>query len=204
MANDISMQDRAAFQQAVEALGAETAVAVALTDLDGFAGLNNTYGRDAADDVLRTYERTLSGSLPADAIVARIGGDEFAVALPDASAESALILLEEVRAHFGSRPAAASVPVRVGMSAGISSRPPHAVDPPDLVRAAEEALFRAKREGGARVAIYVEEKMVLKSNYYPKAALARLAKLSDHTNRTEASLLREALDDLLTRYRGQS
>jgi predicted DNA-binding protein len=61
--------------------------------------------------------------------------------------------------------------------------------------------MRAKREGGNRVAIYVEEKMVLKSNYYSRANLDRLSKLSGVTGRTEASLLRESLDDLFERYR---
>src|SRR5437870_2928886 len=95
MARDfVSLQDRAAFQAALDGLGADTAVAVALTDLDGFAQLNDDYGHDLGDQVLRNYQRTLTGSLPAEAIVVRIGGDEFAIALPDTSAESALILLE--------------------------------------------------------------------------------------------------------------
>jgi len=45
--------------------------------------------------------------------------------------------------------------------------------------------------------------MVLKSNYYPKSQLERLAKLSAALGRTEASLLREALDDLIEKYRGE-
>ncbi|MER3461590.1 MAG: GGDEF domain-containing protein, partial [Armatimonadota bacterium] len=65
----------------------------------------------------------------------------------------------------------------------------------------DEALLRAKREGRSRVAIYVEDKMVLKSNYYPKNQLARLATLSERLGRTEAALLREALADLLDKYR---
>jgi len=49
--------------------------------------------------------------------------------------------------------------------------------------------------------MYIEEKMTLKTNYYSRAALDRLARLSAKTNRTEASLLREALDDLLDKHR---
>lgn len=60
-----------------------------------------------------------------------------------------------------------------------------------------------KREGGGRVALYVEEKMILESNYYPRADLDRLAKLSGATARTEASLLREALDLLFRHHRGE-
>ena len=198
---ELITQDKATFEAAVDALGHDVPVAVALTDLHGFGALNHRYGREAGDSVLRTWERTLRGSLPKDAIVSRLGGDEFAVALPDTSAESALILIEEVRSHFSSRPASDQAPVKVGVYAGVASRPPHASEPSDLLKAAEEALFRAKREGGERIAIYVEEKMVLKSNYYTKGSLARLSKLSDRTGRTEASLLREALDDLLAKHR---
>ena len=53
------------------------------------------------------------------------------------------------------------------------------------------------------MAIYVEDRMTLKSNYYPKAQLARLAALADRLGKTEASLLREALADLLDKYRDQ-
>ena len=51
------------------------------------------------------------------------------------------------------------------------------------------------------MAIWIEEKMVLKSNYYSRAALDRLAKLAGKLERTEASLLREALDDLFAKLR---
>ena len=61
--------------------------------------------------------------------------------------------------------------------------------------------MRAKRDGRDRVAMYVEEKMVLKSYHHSKANLERLAKLSSATDRTEASLLREALDDLLDKHK---
>lgn len=89
------------------------------------------------------------------------------------------------------------------MSVGIASLPQHAEDPGQLREAAAEALHRAKREGGGRCAIYVEDKMVMKSNYYPRAQLAGLSKLSERLSRTEASLLREALGDLLDKHRAE-
>ena len=52
--------------------------------------------------VLREIGCTLAGSLPPDAMIARISGDEYVIALPGASAESALIQLEEVRSHYAS------------------------------------------------------------------------------------------------------
>jgi diguanylate cyclase (GGDEF)-like protein len=174
------------------------AVAVALTDIDAFGQLNDTKGREAGDRVLEVWIETLTGSLPKDAIVGRLGGDEFGVALPNASAENALILLEEVRAHLAERPVEGWT---IGATFGIAARPPHAESTADLFRCANEALARGKREGGGRVAIYVEEKMVLKSNYYSRASLDRLSKLATRLKRTEASLLREALDDLFQKIR---
>ena len=188
------------FEESLEKLEGRP-LAVALCDLDDFARINEGLGRDVGDAVLREWERTLTGSLPADAMVVRVGGDEYAAALPDHSAESALILLEEIRVHIGAQYPNAQIPWPISVSAGIAARPPHGDTPSELLAAAREALMRAKRDGRSRVTIFVEEKMTLKSNYYPRAALDRLAKLSGATGRTEASLLREALDELLVKYR---
>src|SRR4051812_45986699 len=110
MTHNVSLADRQAFEASVDALGRDVPVAVALTDLDGFGPLNDAYGRAAGDAARRAHERTLSGSPPREAVVTRIGGDEYAIALPTATAESALILLDEVRQHVSSRPATAKVP----------------------------------------------------------------------------------------------
>jgi diguanylate cyclase (GGDEF)-like protein len=192
--------DRTQFEKAAAQVGERTPLALALTDIDHFMELNEAFGKAGGDRVLRSFERTLTGSVPPEAIVGHLSGDEYAVALPDTSAESALILLEEIRAHFGSLEPAPDVPRRVQVSVGIAARPQHAKTVQELIRAADEALFRAKREGKGRVAIYVEDRMTLKSNYYGKASLERLNKLSQATGRTEASLLREALDDLLEKH----
>jgi diguanylate cyclase (GGDEF)-like protein len=175
-------------------------IAVAVADLDRFGELNQRHGAEAGDRVLAAFERTLSGSLAADAVIARIGGDEYAIGLPGTSAESALIQLEEVRVHYAAH-GVEGLDEALDASFGIAARPPHAEDTAEVVRCAAEALMRAKREGAARSAIYVEEKMTMKSNYYSRASLDRLAKLAATTSRTEASLLREALDDLLVKHR---
>ena len=175
-------------------------LAVAVADLDRFGEINLRLGMEAGDRVLAAFERTVSGSLGPDAVISRIGGDEYAIALPGTSAESALIQLEEVRTHYASH-GVEGVEDAVNASFGIAARPPHAEATADVLRCAAEALMRAKREGSARTVIYVEEKMTMKSNYYSRASLDRLAKLAATTSRTEASLLREALDDLFTKHR---
>lgn len=175
-------------------------LALALADLDGFGQINERLGREAGDATLVAWERVLTANVPKGAGVVRLGGDEYVVVLPGMSAENALVFMEEVRGHFSSRPID-GVDARVTASVGVAANPPHGTTAEELWRAAGEALMRAKRDGRDRVALYVEEKMTLKSNYYSKANLERLAKLSSATDRTEASLLREALDDLLDKHR---
>lgn len=179
--------------------GLNVPVAVAMTDLDDFAAINDLHGLEVGDRVLESWERALDANLPSDATVARLGGDEYAVILPGCVAETALILLDEIRAHFVEHetyPAG-----HLSASIGVASIPPHGASAEELCQHAGQALMRAKRDGRNRVAIYIEEKMVLKSNYYSRGNLERLAKLSEATDRTEASLLREALESLIDRYR---
>ena len=195
----LRIHSRLAFEEKLAALS-DNAVSIALIDLDHFMEVNDTYGHAVGDEVLAQLEEILIANAPTEALLGRIGGDEYAVALPLTSSENTLILLEEVRQHFSSRPQSEKLKTPVGMSVGIASKPPHAESVQDLLRAAAEALLRAKKEGAGRVAIYVDSKMTLKSNYYPKAALERLSKLSSALNRTEASLLREALDDLFNKH----
>lgn len=177
-------------------------LAVAMTDLDAFAAINDTHGNRAGDEVLVAWEKTLDRNLPSDAQVIRVGGDEYLVILPGLSAENALILFDEMRAHFGALEIGKHS-LRSSASVGVAANPPHGTTADELWRSASQALMRAKRGGRDQIAIYVEEKMVLKSNYYSRASLDRLAKLSEATGRTEASLLREALDDTLDKYSDQ-
>lgn len=176
-------------------------VAVAVADLDGFGPFNEAHGAEAGDTVLALFERSLTERLPAGALVAHIRGDEFAVALPDMTCEEALLALEPIRAEFARTEQAGGHPDRVGASFGVAGRPAHGSTAEELLEAADAALVRAKRGGGNRIAIHVDERMILKTSYYPRPALHRLTKLSRRTGRPEASLLREALDDYLERNR---
>ncbi len=132
--------------------------AIALTDLDGFGDLNDRLGRAAGETVLGAWERTLAANLPADAAWFRLGGDEHAVILPGLTAENALVLLEEIRGHYATRQID-GIDEAVRASVGVAAQPPHGPAADGLLQAAGEALMRAKREGGDRVAIYIEQKM---------------------------------------------
>jgi len=148
----------------------QTALALAMTDLDDFAAINQTRGREAGDTVLAAWDRVLRANVPREASVARLGGDEFAVVLPGTSAENAVVLLDELRRHLAGM-TVEGISDAVTASVGVAANPPHGTTAEHLYRAASEALMRAKRDGRDRVAMYVEEKMVLKSNYYSKANL---------------------------------
>ncbi len=178
-------------------------VSVAMIDLDGFGALNETHGRQAGDAVLAGFAQALEQNLPGEVGIHRIGGDEWAIVFFGLPLENSLVLLEELRGHVAAAPlGTADQPIT--MSAGVAARPPHGTTGDQLLRAADEALSQSKRAGRNKVAIYVEDKMVMKSNYYPRATLDRLAALSRATNRTEASLLREAADTLLERYAAET
>jgi diguanylate cyclase len=183
----------------INLLDPDLPVSVAVTDLDGFGVLNDTHGAEAGDAVLAAFERSLAAGLPRDALIAHARGDEFAVALPDMSCEEALLALEPVRAGFAGSEPVPGLAQQLGVSVGIAGRPAHGSTAEELLEAADAGLVRAKRAGGNRVAIHVDERMILKSSYYPRPALHRLTKLARRTGRPEASLLREALDDYLAR-----
>jgi diguanylate cyclase (GGDEF)-like protein len=182
--------------------GGSAPVALALSDLDGFADINRDRGHEVGDQVLALWEQTFQSNVPNDATVLRLGGDEYVAILPTLSVENALIVLDEIRSHFA-RHVKETLGVSCAASIGVAANPPHGTTADALFQAAGQALMRAKRDGGDRIAIYVEEKMVLKSNYYSRANLERLAKISAATNRTEASLLRQSLDDLIEKFRDQ-
>ena len=183
-----------AYREALEAAAAEVPVAVAAVDVDAFDLINDQEGFEAGDAVLRDVEDALLDGLPGGAVVGHVKGDEWVIALPDATAEELLIVLDGIRRQLATTG-------RVTIAGGIASRPPHGSTVDDLLAAADGAQVRAKEGGGNRMTIAAEEKMVLKSSYYTKAALRRLSKLAERTGQTEASHLRDALDAHLARHR---
>lgn len=184
----------------IDLLDPDLPVAVVLTDLDEFVRLNDAHGTDTGDAVLAGFERVLAAGLGPAARVAHVRGDEFAAMLPDTACEEALLALDKIRAAAAGAEPAPGLTDRITTSVGIAGRPAHGATADELIAAAEAALVRAKRAGGNRVCLYIEERMVLKSSYYPRAALHRLAKLARRRGKPEASLLREALDEYLARH----
>jgi diguanylate cyclase (GGDEF)-like protein len=144
----------------VEALEAElsraerfdTELAVVIADLDDFKNVNDSFGHEVGNDVLRAFADVISVTLRDVDVAARLGGEEFAMLLPQTDLEGGLALAERIRAAF----AATSIQtpdgraVRVTGSFGVAANPPTA-SADGLLRSADGALYRAKAGGKDRV-----------------------------------------------------
>jgi diguanylate cyclase (GGDEF)-like protein/putative nucleotidyltransferase with HDIG domain len=128
-----------------------TSVAVALVDVDHFKEVNDTCGHAVGDQVLAAVARLLQQELRAEDLLARIGGDEFAIVLPSANADAAAAALERARRAIAHAPIAEGA--RVSISVGICDTV-HADDAEALARLADGALYLSKADGRNRVSVY--------------------------------------------------
>ena len=125
-----------------------------MIDLDHFKRLNDRYGHATGDRVLRAVGERISGAVRADDTPARYGGEEFAVVLRRADPQQAVDVAERIRAHIGDMtPHDLGIGEALTVSIGVAVADSHVTDPAALLRAADEALYRAKREGRDRVVL---------------------------------------------------
>jgi diguanylate cyclase (GGDEF)-like protein len=123
-------------------------VCMALCDVDGFKGVNDEYGHDRGDAVLRDVAYELRKRLRSFELVYRLGGEEFLIVLPGVTCEEGLEVAERLRAAVEQvRPQGIGVTISLGLSAGTGE----GVDYDTLFRAADAALYDAKRAGRNRV-----------------------------------------------------
>ncbi len=129
-------------------------LSVALMDIDSLERINDAYDHRTGDAVLRSLaDILLSGTRLSD-VMARFGGDEFALILPETRATDAGILVERLRTTFADRTLARSGgEVRATVTCGIAAYPDHAGDEETLVRMADSALCRGRAEGRNRTVI---------------------------------------------------
>jgi diguanylate cyclase (GGDEF)-like protein len=129
-----------------------------MLDVDHFKQFNDSYGHPAGDEVLRQLARVLGDTRRANDVVARYGGEEFAVILVDTAkftgAKVAERIRERVYGHDFSEAAARAG--RIGVSIGVATFPDDGSDPESLLRAADAALYAAKRAGRNRVVLSSE------------------------------------------------
>jgi diguanylate cyclase (GGDEF)-like protein len=125
--------------------------AVAILDLDGFKRVNDEFGHPRGDQLLELVAAALRANLRTRDLAARYGGDEFVVFFEGCTEHDAERVLERIRASVQSVSTLAGTAVTI--SAGIAGYPGRATDFDALVRAADQALIRVKREGKDRVGV---------------------------------------------------
>ena len=174
---------------------------VLVLDVDEFLQITETRGRGAGDAVIADVARVLRDQAPETALIARLGGDEFAGALPDTRLDDAFTLAEGIRRSIDALRFDRWPDIRLSASIGLASYPAHGRRDVELMRQADEALYTAKSTGRNKVSLpLADSRMVTKTSHYTGTQLQRLAQLSNEVGRNEASLLREALDDLFRKY----
>lgn len=128
------------------------ALSLVLFDVDHFKQVNDTYGHVAGDSVLRQLSRVVKPRLRQQDMLARVGGEEFAVLLPEVELAGALVAAEKVR-HLveGARFVAQDKEFGCTVSAGVASFDPRMTSPQGLYESADRNLYEAKRGGRNRV-----------------------------------------------------
>lgn len=127
-------------------------LSVVIFDIDHFKKLNDTYGHLAGDAALRQLANILRGNIRRDDLASRMGGEEFALLLPEIDHPGSLVAAEKLRRlvdEHGFEYDGAAMPLT--LSAGAATRQPTDHDATDLLRRADERLYDAKRAGRNRV-----------------------------------------------------
>lgn len=128
--------------------------ALLFLDLDGFKQVNDEFGHDAGDALLRAVAAALGGAVRAEDTLARLGGDEFGVLVTDvASASDAETVARKLLEALAAPLAAFATAAPLGASIGVAIGPDHGVDADGLLRAADRAMYAVKARGGHGVGV---------------------------------------------------
>lgn len=124
-------------------------------DIDYFKSVNDTYGHLVGDQVLRDFAALMSRRVRKTDILARTGGEEFLILMPQSSLASATHLAEDIRLALEQHrfQAPDGTEFRLTVSAGVVNRPDDAVSVEDMLSICDQSLYRAKREGRNRIVV---------------------------------------------------
>ncbi|MHB0947720.1 MAG: GGDEF domain-containing protein [Gemmatimonadaceae bacterium] len=126
-------------------------VGIVFLDLDDFKRVNDTWGHATGDEVLREVATLLAGNLRQSDTVARMGGDEFAILLPETDEPAARVIVEKLQRRLLERFTARQWPVSVSVGAVVAHAPNQSVD--QLLQAADGLMYGVKRRGKNGVAV---------------------------------------------------
>lgn len=133
----------------------ERDMALMILDIDHFKAVNDNYGHAIGDAVLREFSARLKRNVRGVDLACRFGGEEFVVLMPDTDVGDAEMVAERVRRAIAERPFDVGLgrPLAVTVSVGVSLNETTADTPEMLIKRADVALYRAKREGRNRVVL---------------------------------------------------
>jgi diguanylate cyclase (GGDEF)-like protein len=129
-------------------------ISIAAIDIDYFKQFNDTYGHAAGDTALRSVARVIQNRVRGGDFVARIGGEEFVVALPETNSAAALTVAEGLRRAVAENPISipgSRTPASVTISIGVASWPEHGEEVTRLLERADDYLYEAKLAGRDQV-----------------------------------------------------
>ncbi len=129
-------------------------LAVLVLDIDHFKAINDTYGHDAGDDVLREFALRIRRSIRGIDLACRYGGEEFVIVMPETDMAVATMVAERLRRRIASEPFAiqrGARSIEVTISIGIAAIGREGDNAADILKRADQALYRAKRDGRNRV-----------------------------------------------------
>jgi two-component system cell cycle response regulator len=125
-----------------------------MLDIDYFKSVNDTYGHDAGDDVLREFATRIRKSIRGIDLACRLGGEEFVIIMPETDVAVAATVAERLRRRIASEPfviAAGAAKLEITISIGVATRDVSDDNAAAILKRADQALYRAKRDGRNRV-----------------------------------------------------
>ena len=129
-------------------------LSVLILDIDYFKSINDNFGHDTGDDVLREFAERLKASIRGIDLACRFGGEEFVVVMPDTDVGVATLVAERIRRRIAGEPfpiERGARGIEVTISIGIAARMGPQDNASQMLKRADEALYRAKRDGRNRV-----------------------------------------------------
>ena len=150
-------------------------MSLCITDIDRFKSVNDAYGHDAGDEVLREFARRLRSTVRGADLACRYGGEEFVIVMPDTPPELALMAAERLRVAVECEPfrlKEAGVDLHITASVGVSSTAWTTASPEALLKDADRGLYEAKSSGRNRVVSTPSLKSLLEAGEAASATYA--------------------------------
>ena len=136
-----------------------TDLSVLFLDIDNFKEINDRFGHNSGDAVIKIVACMIGEKLRTSDILARFGGDEFVVLMPNTYKINALVLSERLRKTIGQKPIKVKdTDVKITISGGVAGFPVDAQQGEDLLNMADSALYRAKGAGKNSISLFKEDK----------------------------------------------